>query len=658
MYQVRLFQDNILTDNVKYRNATPINAVWSSKVVSVGNFANKNIFVDNSVELSVNYMQATTCNFIAIGFNGKTIIGKITDFSYINDNNTNISYRVDTFSSARTSGIIEQMNGLCERVNMSNQGFMTNLQSEPFSPSDQTKMNVPLTDALNSLVWNADNFNNNGLDDSQAAYILTVSPTLAAYLGETGIGANPFITPPPVILPILQMTPTLNFNNSDTRISHNGVYRGIPVRFNGILQVSLFLRQILSGCGFVTIMPPNGWTIQNRLINKGYVTNENTGAGQQASDTFAAGSEIVWASEMAKPYESIRFITLADIYGLQVIPWRATTTTSISVFQDISGFTTTANLHRWGGESSAQHKLMAYPYKYYKIKTIAGDLVNIYPQQHFIFEDMAGNPAAPRIRLIVEFIGGDTPRLVGRLLETSTIGNPNEYGELFTIRNYPSITLSINDSFNPQLQRDTMNNRQLSASFANARLDSQARNPIRQGYLDGVAGEQNITFNNRNSGMGDFAASGNQLGGMLGRANVHVNGGARNPLVNDRVTNNANQLANTLNANALIEPMQGVLSGTSFVQQTYEYPTIFYECGATDTELFAFSRYLEEFGASCGCHLNPLTNSGNLFGGEAGVITFNGRTFYQYGHILIQGVMPPDWKLSIKALFESGVYLQ
>lgn len=52
-YQVSLHKEPKMTHNIKYRSTFSAPALWSGTVVNNGNFANKNLFVDNSVELLV-----------------------------------------------------------------------------------------------------------------------------------------------------------------------------------------------------------------------------------------------------------------------------------------------------------------------------------------------------------------------------------------------------------------------------------------------------------------------------------------------------------------------------------------------------------------------------------------------------------------------------
>lgn len=653
-FTVSLHKDPDLTFNVKHRNNFTAAALFTTTAVNVGNFSNLNLFCDNTVELACGqleppistYERATECNYIKIVWGAYTIIGLITDWDYINDGNVKISYNIDSYMSAMESGLITEAKGLCERVNMTTATMLSNLQSEPFSPSDVTEVNRDITVSLNTLVEGFEGVppTANGLSDGNTRFVLTVSPAIIEYLGVSA-WTNPGYS----FAQQLKSKLTLDFYAADSTIHAGSTFRGTPLVFTQMYEVAMFVRQILGGCGFRTTLGANGYSTQQAQSYRQYITNSNTGAGQTTNEAKNSAGD---------PMEAIRFITIADIYNLYCIP--AKFAVNVTSYQNttgfITGFKSLGNLHRWGGENSAKAKLLAHPYYYVRVVTANGDSVNVIPQTHYLDIDSEGDDR--RIYCVLRFIGGDTPRLMGRFTCRGNEGD-NSFSqgaacEWFTVRSYPAVTLSINDSYNPQIQRDVANARKTSAVYTNSRISAQLSNPIKQGYLDTVNGTSKT--NTAQSGWDKFLGS---VGGFLGGIDAW---GAQNLGTGTNLFEDKSELAawnerRTTEASNFVSAETSTIMGNDFLSQ-YGCPAFAaYDCGATDTEMFTFSRYLEEFGAACNCILNPITNAGIICGGEGTVAPVNGRTFYQFGHIQITGNMPVQWKYNIKALFESGVYL-
>lgn len=652
MINVSLHQDANLTDTVKYRAAFSGTQLWSGTVVNVGNFSNANIFVDNSVELACGlttpptaaYDLAIQCNFIKLVYNAYTIIGAITDWEYINDSNVNISYRVDAFTSAISSGLITSAVGLAERVTMQTTSAFSNLLSEPFSPSDVTRPNPTLTANLNSLVEGFEGLpaTPNGVTDSNTRLVLTVSPAVIEYLGVA-----PFGNPGSGFARELKEVDTLDFYHGDTTTHAGSIFKGTPLVFNNVTQLKDFLSQLLGGCGFRCVMAANGYSTQEAETHRQYITNANTGGGQVVTEN---------KNEDGDPMEAIRFITASDIYNLYCLPANFAVPSGAYPYDVgvVTGFKNLSNLHPWGTENAMKSKLQAYPYYYVNIVTANGDSVDIIPQSHYI--NSGSSSADWQVGIVLRFIGGDTPRMMGRFYlngnQTDDSFSPRAACDWFTIRSYPSITLSINDSYNPQVQKDVANARKTSAVRTNSRVGSQVSNPIKQAYLDTVKGETN----NRNSAQGGLARLGSNLGQAFGSIQNALNDPL--PVVSDNAELAAWNERRTAEAGNFISSDTNFVMGNDFLSQ-YGIPAMAaYDRGATDSEMFAFSRFLEEFGTSANCRINPLANSGNLFGGTNSITTFNSQTFFQFSNIQITGNMPADWKNQIKQLFESGVYLR
>lgn len=642
-YQVSLHKEPKMTHNIKYRTEFSAPALWSGTVVNNGNFSNKNLFVDNSVELIVgnqpnewgNEKVATECNYIKITWDKWTVIGLITDWQYINDGNMNISYSVDSFMSARVSGAITDMKGVCERVNYIPSNRESNDQSEPFSCSDIMKNNTATSQAVCSAIngFEGTSIKYPGVFQPDHRYVLTVSPAIVDYCSLTPMQINP--TVPNISLH--NYGTRLSFKGSDTTISNGGMYRGTPVCFDSPDQLKTFLKNILAGCGFWTAIPANGYSIQQATSRNQYKTESTIGGGETSWQ---------YKNSSGDPMESIRFITEEDIYACYCIPNKFCNTDfnpKTEVFEISDGMFSTGSF----GEDAMKVKFTNFPYHYMKLRTINGDTVDIIPQTH-----MRGrsNPDITYFDLFLRFSGGDNPRLMG-MIGSSNMGSGIDYmaghnNDWFTIRNYPSITLNSDMSMNAQVQKDIGNQRQYQATKATSLISNRVSSPMGTAYHDQVNGRG---WQTENLGLGSGISS--MIGAGLGKIPGLDNGS----LFKDKVNVEAQQAAIKNNANASVEGGSLGIMGNDFNMQVAGVPATVYDCGATMRELKTFSRYIEEFGQSFGDIINPLDNSGNIWQGT--ITPIDDRTFYQFSHIRIDGEFPIIWKEKIKELFESGVYL-
>ena len=104
-FQADLYADPQINNDHKYRNAPYVRGTEKASRIAVsnGNFSNKNLWENNSVELGVSWRTAQESNYIVITHSiadpndPDTIIpwtkiaGEISSTEYINDNNCNIS---------------------------------------------------------------------------------------------------------------------------------------------------------------------------------------------------------------------------------------------------------------------------------------------------------------------------------------------------------------------------------------------------------------------------------------------------------------------------------------------------------------------------------------------------------------------------------------
>lgn len=675
MFTVTLHTDPILAGDKKYRNAYSRPAIYTYTAVNIGNFSSLDIYNDNSVELSVPYNNATACNVIKITSGTIIIVGLISNYIYINDSNTRIVYNVDPWTSARTMNNIAP-EGLCERVNMTYKsvspamgGMLTNLQGNPFSPSDTTVAHTTLTAALNNavLAFEGVPVNSMGIYDYAYVYILTVSQAVIEYLMYVSQPNNIMSTPSSYFSQELINIATLSFFSNDNTIHSGGLYRGTPLKFNTYDECSDFIQQILGGCGFITILPPEGYSEQQANYNRQYQTTLSSGAGQ-SNITYTD------ADNIENPIEAVRFITAADIYNLYIIPdsfainqgGNFTNVTSVSAGISIS------TLHRWGAENVSKSPLFAHPYYYINVVTANGDSVNIIPQTHF---NGIINTAA-EITLKMRYIGGDTPRLMGRFFARGNDmypsgDSPDSVMEWFTIRAYPSLTLSIDNNYNIQVQNSIANLRQVTAAFNNARTANQLSNPMGQAYHDRRGGMETDNPNrnwlgNIAAGIGAFFSGGENYQAQAsanaiqaGNLNAAGLGQANNgTMFSDPANQAAQSTRESIQAGNIISAPPSSIMGNDNISQLSISPFSAYRRGASDIEMYSYCRYIEQFGATANFYLNIVDNS-NMGGisAEIDIAPFNGRTFYKYVNVHIQSSIPEFWKQQITALLQRGVYI-
>lgn len=535
--------------------------------------------------------------------------------------------------------MITSMSGLCERTHLNytdTQSFV-NLLPEPWTVQDTIRGQSTFSGNVNEIVYAFEGVTPTAaaLDSTDTKTIVTISPAAADYVGVT----TPFETPSVAFAQELKSISNFKFNASDNTEHSGGIFRGTPVMFNSPSQAKLFIRRLLGGCGFRTIMPPTGYD-SDGTPRWQYVTPENAGGG----NAYAGGV----LNESDFELESIRFITSDDIYNMYILPTNFCTGGSIvrtSLANSVTGAHTLSDITGMGEETNDKSKLLGYPYTYYKAITANGDNINIYPQVYNVRNGVWGNSS--NLLLDLKFIGGDMPRLMGRFIPALSTENPfanSSLGEWFTIRNYPCLSLSITDSYSPQRQREINVNRQLSAVAIEANNKEMIDHPFRAAHRDGEGNSQQETLN-----------LGQKLLSNLGSAVSNI---VQNPqFYSDPVQQTVNNAVVNANSGASIQAAQSYVQGNDYLSQ-YGIPAFsIYQGGCSNAEIYSLARYIDNFGCACNCTINPLNNSGSIFGGLASVGSNNGRTFYRFANIEITGVMPPNWKADIKALFESGVYL-
>lgn len=705
-YAVTLWHDKNLHHNVKYREQIfgAGGEDWSGEILSIGNFATKDLFCDNSVELSIPYEQAINSNFIRLRIDDFKVIGNITHWEYINDNNTRIHYVVDAYSSAVASGRLEDLDGLCDRVNSYCVDHWRNLLPEPFSPSDIRQAAPDLTIQFTNFIDAVEGFQGGTthLADPNVNFVLTVSPAIVDFLG---VGA---FNTPGTFTPEFKTRATLNFKGADFTRHYGGIFRGTPLLFGSIDAVKTFIKDILGGCGFLTRTGPEGYGGQDLQNNVSLAYVDSPGGAmvqtgdsdfnQQWEETATttetynltesggyAWNGTSWVSnsnrrttgeieletvvvhgQAPRGLEYCRPITSADIYNLYCLP-KVFCRDNPDTFYDsqtISGFRNYADMGVIASELPDKAKLAAYPYCYTELVTANGDVLNVIPQQDYLTTLTVLDPNYT-IRFRVAFFGGDTPRLMGMVKPARAGDNTYSMAEQWiTIRSYPAITSALNDDLNAQQQRDYANTKQIGAAGANARIQARLNSPIAEAYRDGVGGGTSGSgFLNRVlSHSGATLRAQLQRGGVGQWLQENAPGGLADVISGkEGFFSNPGEAASSMMANSLqgqiISPAGSTVMGNDFLGQLQQLPVTAYNRGATDSELYSFARYLGKFGSAVSGILNPRTNIGLLFGGLCLPQPFEGRTFYKFLSLEIYEDIPRTWKDSIEALFLSGVWL-
>lgn len=666
--KVELLYSAVLSDTTKFRVPPPFAILFTDDTVHIDNFSNRNLYVDNSVSLNASitndegellntsYYAATESTHIRLTYGTRKIIGQITDVEYINDNNTLIYYAVDPFTSSIESGTINDMWGLCERTHINYSDYMSyvNLLPEPFTVTDTVRASEAVTSSINAAV-NA--FEGTEPSDTLVQFkaVMTISKKCAEYLNVT----NPFTEVSANFPQELRTVNNFNFTGADTTQHSGGYYRGIPVVCEGPAVAKLVIQRLLGGCGFRTILPPGGYDSDGQ-IRRAYLTPDNAGAGN-AYSVAENTNEI--------DMESISFITEQDIYNIYLLPDNFAHNhpnqyyvTGLHAF----GLHTLNTITGMGSEPNRNSKVMTYPYHYYKAVTANGDTIDLYPQVYNVRDGVwAGSPA---LRLDMRYIGGDTPRLMGRMKLALSQDDPysqDSISEWFTIRNYPSITISINDSYNPQIQKDIVQTQSLQAAHINSVINSQISNPFKTAFRDGY------TYNKDRGALAEgLAIVGGAAGSLIrGGINAINNTGLfpGKPGTGDFTGSQENidtlASARSMNASNIISPQTSYVQGNDFISQLFCPAFGIYAAGAANAEAYSFCRYLDEFGSATNCILRPLETvigspDSNIWAGLAGVVTNDeGLTFFQFTNMHVYGDMPVPWRESIKNLFESGVYI-
>ncbi|MCL2311002.1 MAG: hypothetical protein FWC41_00725 [Firmicutes bacterium] len=672
-FSVSLHADNILSSTVKRRyggvTSTPLLTI---DVVNNSNLGNANIYADNGVELSISLNDCANANYIVLSFGNPintVIAGQITELIYNNDKNTTIMYVVDVFSTAQMtnavrSGFMGSMQGLCERTNLTYPGeSVINQLGEPVAGSNVEEVHNDLTNDFNDLInefLGIKQINNDLLLDGYKL-VLWIS-NFAAWaidlaggtINQWAIGSNIPKTSKNIITTLTAGMILEGNKYSATRFWYGGVSNGVPLVFSTEAEVLEFVDAMMSNIGIREIIPPDG--LENDGVIRRFVRVDKNNFHADVM-TQAEASDML-NIEM----EQTRVITFNDVLKVMILPNDICTNhqfpTKVESIQVDTGYGLN-NFNPLSDERDfilpdstivhdySKSKVMQYPYWYFKMKTRMGNEVVILPQLHFV--RFSYIQTTMQIKGFMRFVGGDEPCLQISINQYKDLGDPRIASsgvEWLTIYTFPSIPWSSSESSEQQLAN--LSTRMLRrANVTSAIMGKSQQGYLQYGFNGGIPNSANQGFL-----QASRTATGNFLSGLNPINNIKGHSAFKTQLQND-----INQETVSNNASSIIATPPHVISGESAINELFSPPVTIYRCGFTDGELFAFCRFLDRRGQATDAILNPITNSGSIFGGQASVSSVGNKTFYKFYDFDVNGTMPVNYKNEIINLFVGGVYL-
>lgn len=670
-FTVELRADNILKSNTKYRSGGVRGSViWSSEVVNNGNFANKDVWADNSIEISCPFSTAQNANYIILKFENSSIAGEIVSCGYTNDNNTIITYVLDHYTTAQMTqgvrgGFFTGAMGLCARTNLTYpRESLANQLPEPISGSDLKKVHSEFTEQFNQKInskYDITQTSNSALDNGNC-FVLWISAFAAWAIQKNGGSADSW--------QILASSPTSNsITNVDladftppasirpTTLWHGGYTTGVPLVFSTELLLSVYINDMLSNVGVRTVIPKDGisndGTVRRYVnVDRQYFTSDNL-TTEQANEQV----------EM----EMTKIITEQDIFQIMIIPKKiATSPQKERVFfndevvldLDLSNFNpmkdekitilpdgTIINDY-------SKSKALTFPYYYLKLKTRIGNEIVITPQLKMKQTSYLNEFT---VNFWTQFVGGNTPKLMLSINDYTEEGTPTDEIngiEWNTIYEYPSIAWTSGVSTEQQVA-------QLSARMhrsANIQTAIIGQSTQGTGFLYGLrGGKAHMGQNLMQKGLSSLGNAISYTGASANLANANTGGFTPYDRYTTDTENSKKQSQD--NSNNLISSNPHTIMGEGGTDLLLSSPVTIYQCGFSDGELFSLCRYFDRRGQATNCIINPLTNAGNVFGGNASITSYGGKTYYEFYDIDVTGTMPTNLKNAIQSMFTSGCYL-
>lgn len=683
VFQADLYADYNLKPNVKYRNSPYVRGVVKATRIAVsnGNFSNKDLWADNSVELGVSWVVAQESNYIVITHSitdpddpnniipWTKIAGEIYSTEYVNNTNVNISFTVDHYTSAqltkelRSDFFIEAV-GLCARTNVTYPSeSCANQLAEPFSGGDMKTVDGYMSYNMASEICNTWGLSmSNGIIENGFCLILWISNFAATTVARCGGTITPWVangcSAPPANTVV---TSNANFIQPNLESSYQwyGSYSsGYPTVWTSITALNTFVNGILNTIGQEKTLQPWGLGSQSS-ITKWAVIND--------SYYTSMGNTYYDQTEQMK---QTKIVTSDDIFNIQIVPLKVATAYQAQQKIEEHNFQTKWNLSNFNPMQDergtiapydfSKSKLMAYPYWYFKCITNIGNEIEIIPQTKLLPYSLAEENYLYdfNIYYLTRFIGGNNPRLMIAIPDSTNIygsivnGSGNEW---HTIWEFPSIPWQHGVSSEAQLQELSANLNRTSQIYSSIVGQSIKGTGFSYGYRSGNRNDGNgAEFNAQNQGGLRSLISKSGAGWGILADVTGLRGTFGRTYKDDAQVSKDNLSASASN---VVASNPHVIVGEGAIGSLLSPPVKVLRCGCTDGELFAFARYLDRQGQAVNCIINPITNAGSVFGGHGSISSYNGKTYYQFHDIDIVGDMPVLFKTMIQSLFIGGVYL-
>lgn len=689
VFSAELYADPQIKGNVKYRNSPYVRGTVKATRIAVsnGNFSNKDIWADNSVELGISWVTAQESNYIVITHSitdpndPNTVIpwtkiaGEIVSTQYINNNNVNISYLVDHYTSAQLTkdlrgDFFTNAQGLCARTNLTYPSESTaNLQPEPYAGGDIKQVDGVMSYQFANEIcskWGlsmANDILNNGF-----CLIVWISNFAATTITRNGGTVTPWVanactSPPPQSI----HTTTTGFvqqNLESTYIWYGSFSKGYPTVWTDITAMNNFINGILNTVGQEQEIPADGYgSLSNTrwaIIQDSYYTS----MGDPDSQT--------------EPLTQTQIITSDDIFNIQIVPLQVATSYQRAQKIESHTYDTGFGLHNFNPmkderdtvlpdgtivQDFSKSKLMSYPYWYHTLITNIGNEIVLLPQTKLLPTSI-GSPSYLynfQYEYLTRFIGGDKPRLMIAIVDSSDIygtivnGSGTEWN---TIWEFPNIPWQSNVDTEQQLQAISSALNRTSQIYSSIIGASVKGTGFMAGYRSGTngAGDSGGTMDATSSMKSGFQSLMSMSGagwGMIADA-LGVRGAFTAKYKDDAQVSQDNMKAS---ANNIVASNPHVIVGEDSIASLLSPPVKVLRCGYTDGELFGFARYLDRQGQSANIIINPITNAGDVFSGNASISSVGNKTYYQFYDMDVVGTMPVFFKDMIAQMFIGGVYL-
>lgn len=695
-FQADLYADPQINNDHKYRNAPYVRGTEKASRIAVsnGNFSNKNLWENNSVELGVSWRTAQESNYIVITHSitdpedpdniipWTKIAGEISSTEYINDNNCNIAFIVDAYTSAQMTkdlrgDFFTNAMGLCVRTHLTYPlENSANCLPEPFSGSDTSSAEFLASDApmswyLNEDIkekWHIDNVGDDVIANGYC-FVLWISNFAATTIKRCGGVVEPWVLnacAPPNPNNIYEATKAggfIDYSLKTTMLWYGSYATGFPTVWDDLEAMNTFIHRILNTVGQEIRLEPYGLGSLSSVtkwatIQDGYFTS----MGKTQYDK-------------TDPMKQTQIITSDDIFRIQILPRYVAEHAQekqklevhlIDVHYGLDNFNPMKDerdtvlpdgtvLHDY-----SKSKIMQFPYWWFQCVTNIGNTIDIMPQTKFI---PLQNQVEEKdyiwdfmLKCQTRFIGGNNPRLMLSILDyTNSIDDIGDDKEWVTIWEFPSIPWQSNVSSEQQLQELALN-MQSTANIYNSIIgESVNKKGLKYGYYSKF---NTLVSDPKASAQGTFRGVGSMFGSGFRIAENVVNAGAGATILPKYMLDaEINQMNASGSANAIIGSSPTTIIGAGSIGALLTSPIKIIRRGYTDSELFGFARFLDRYGQSTYAYLNPITNAGDILGGNAEISEFGGKTYYEYHDIDIEGTMPVLFKNKIASLFITGVYL-